>query len=203
VDGFSKAVLEDYGPQLPEECRQYLQIIRTEAQTMGEMIDGLLTFSRLRRLDLTKRPVDMGKMVHAVIDDLRGLGHGQLAELRIADLPPCHADPALLKQVWINLLSNAIKFTAKKEKALVEIGCTLEGGHNTYFVRDNGAGFDMRYAHKLFGVFQRLHRGEDYEGTGVGLAIVQRIVNRHGGRVWADAKEGNGATFFFTLASEH
>jgi light-regulated signal transduction histidine kinase (bacteriophytochrome) len=123
-------------------------------------------------------------------------------EVRIGDLPPCQADAALLKQVWINLLSNALKYTGKREKALVEIGCIQEYGHNAYFVRDNGTGFNMKYAHKLFGVFQRLHRAEDYEGTGVGLAIVHRIVRRHGGRVWADAEEGRGATFFFTLEGE-
>ena len=108
----------------------------------------------------------------------------------------------MLKQVWINLLSNALKYTSKREKALVEIGCTQEKGHNAYFVRDNGTGFDMQYANKLFGVFQRLHRAEDYEGTGVGLAIVQRIVHRHGGCVWAEAIEGRGATFFFTLEGD-
>jgi light-regulated signal transduction histidine kinase (bacteriophytochrome) len=122
--------------------------------------------------------------------------------MRIADLPPCQADRALLKQVWVNLLSNALKYTGKRETAVVEVGCLREEDHDVYCVRDNGTGFDMKYAHKLFGVFQRLHRAEDYEGTGVGLAIVQRIVHRHGGRVWAESVEGCGATFYFTLEGE-
>jgi light-regulated signal transduction histidine kinase (bacteriophytochrome) len=202
VDGFSLAVLEDYGPQLPEACRQDLLTIRKAAQKMGELIDDLLTFSRLSRLDLTKHEVDTGAMVRGVLNELGFQRHGERVEVRIADLPPCQAGPALLKQVWINLLSNALKYSGKREKALVEIGCTIEQGRDTYFVRDNGTGFNMKYANKLFGVFQRLHRTEDYEGTGVGLAIVQRIVRRHGGRVWAESVEGRGATFFFTLEGE-
>jgi light-regulated signal transduction histidine kinase (bacteriophytochrome) len=119
------------------------------------------------------------------------------------DLPPCQGDRALLKQVWVNLLSNAVKYTRNREKVMVEIGCRRENGVDVFFVQDNGTGFDMQYAHKLFGVFQRLHRAEDYEGTGVGLAIVQRVVHRHGGRVWADAKPDQGATFSFTLEEEN
>lgn len=124
---------------------------------------------------------------------------GRQIDLRIGDLPPCEGDPTLLKQVWINLLSNALKYTQKRESAVIEIGCNPDRGRNVYRVRDNGTGFDMRYAHKLFGVFQRLHRAEDYDGTGVGLAIVQRVINRHGGRVWAEAAVDQGATFYFTL----
>ena len=202
VDGFSQVVLEDYGPQLPEECRQNLQTIRNGAQKMGELIDDLLTFSRLNRLPLSKQAVDTGKLVRGVLDDLNGQREGRRIDLRIADLPACQAEPALLKQVWVNLLSNALKYTGKREAAIVEIGCAMEKGRNAYFVRDNGAGFDMKYAHKLFGVFQRLHRTEDFEGTGVGLAIVQRVIHRHGGQIWAESAVNCGATFYFTLEGE-
>jgi len=202
VDGFSQAVLEDYGPQLPQGCRQDLQTIRQGAQKMGELIDDLLTFSRLSRLPLSKIAVDTGKLVRNVLEELSLQRAGRQIDIRIGDLPRSQADPALLKQVWINLLSNALKYTGKREAARVEIGCAREKSHPVYFVRDNGTGFDMKYAHKLFGVFQRLHRAEDYEGTGVGLAIVQRVIHRHGGRVWAEAAKDLGATFYFTLEGE-
>jgi PAS domain S-box-containing protein len=202
VDGFSQAVLEDYGPQLPEACRQDLQTIRNGAQKMGQLIDDLLTFSRLSRLPLSKSAVDTGKLVRSVLGELNYKQKGRQIDVRIAELAPCQADPALLKQVWINLLSNALKYTGKREAAVIEIGCAREKGQNVYFVRDNGTGFDMQYAHKLFGVFQRLHRAEDFEGTGVGLAIVQRVIHRHGGRVWAESTVNCGATFYFTLEGE-
>ncbi len=195
VDGFSQAVLEDYGPQLPEGCRGDLETIRKGAQTMGQLIDDLLTFSRLSRLPLSKRAVDTGELVRGVLGELNYKQKGRHVDVRISELAPCRADPALLKQVWVNLLSNALKYTGKEEAAVIEIGCAREQGQNVYFVRDNGTGFDMQYAHKLFGVFQRLHRAEDYEGTGVGLAIVQRVVHRHGGRIWAEAAVNRGATF--------
>ncbi|WP_395746494.1 PAS domain S-box protein [Prosthecobacter sp.] len=203
MDGFSRAVMEDYGAQLPPDGRRYLQIIRTSAQRMGSLIDDLLSFSRLSRATLTKRSIDTTQLVEGVLEDLHSQREGRQIDLRIAILPPCEGDPALLKQVWINLLSNAIKYTQKRESAVIEIGCNKEEQGNIYFVRDNGTGFDMRYAHKLFGVFQRLHRAEDYDGTGVGLAIVQRIIHRHGGKVWADAAVDQGATFYFTLEGEN
>jgi len=202
VDGFSQAVLEDYGPQLPEGCRQDLQTIRNGAQKMGQLIDDLLTFSRLSRLPLSKSAVDTGKLVRRVLEELSLQRSGRHIDIRVGDLPPSQADPALLKQVWVNLLSNALKYSSKREAPRVEIGCAPENGQTAYFVRDNGTGFDMKYAHKLFGVFQRLHRAEDYEGTGVGLAIVQRVIHRHGGRIWAEAVVGRGATFHFTLEGE-
>jgi PAS domain S-box-containing protein len=202
VDGFSQAVLEDYSSLLPEECGRYLRRIRAGAQKMGNLIDDLLTLSRLSRAPLNKREVDTGMLVRSVLDDLQSQPNARQVEVRCADLPSCQGDPALLKQVWINLLSNALKYTLKKESPLVEIGCAAQPDGNVYFVRDNGTGFDMRYANKLFGVFQRLHRAEDYEGTGVGLAIVQRIIHRHGGRVWAEAEVDRGATFYFTLEEQ-
>jgi len=169
---------------------------------MGALIDDLLTFSRLSKSPLDKRPVDMTKLVRETIEELGPQQEGRQVELRCGDLPMCHGDPGLLKQIWVNLLSNALKYTRKRDVASIDIGCQIEGTKPIYFVRDNGTGFDMRYAGKLFGVFQRLHRAEDYEGTGVGLATAQRIVQRHGGRIWAEAQENRGATFQFTLEGE-
>jgi PAS domain S-box-containing protein len=204
VDGFSQAVLEDFGAGLPEEGRQHLRTIRGGAQKMGALIDDLLTFSRLSRLPLKKREVNTANLVRDALRELGFSNNGRKIDMRIDEVPSCLADAALLKQVWLNLLSNALKYTRQEEAAVVEIGCMREAGNDeqVFFVRDNGTGFDMRYADKLFGVFQRLHRAEDFEGTGVGLAIVQRIVHRHGGRVWADAAVDRGATFYFTLGEE-
>jgi len=199
VDGFSHAVLEDYGGQLPEEGRHYLQTIRKGAQRMGLLIDDLLTFSRLSRLPLNKEAVNMTGLAHEALEELSGQRNGRQIDVRISDLPQCEGDPALLKQVWINLLSNAIKYTQKREAAVVDVGSREENGERVYFVCDNGSGFDMQYAPKLFGVFQRLHRADEFEGTGVGLAIVQRIVHRHGGRIWAQAALDRGAEFYFTV----
>lgn len=200
VDGFSQAVLEDFSPHLPEEGRRQLQTIREGAQRMGALIDDLLAFSRLGRQSLNKRAgVDMDGLVHEVLKDLLPEGPGRKIEVHIAELAPGNGDGALLKQVWTNLLSNALKYTRRRDVAVIDVGSVAENSETIYFVRDNGTGFDMRYAKKLFGVFHRLHRAEDFEGTGVGLAIVQRIVQRHGGRVWAEAAVDQGATFRFTL----
>jgi PAS domain S-box-containing protein len=203
VDGFSQAVLEDYSEQLPEEGRRYLRTIREGAQRMGVLIDDLLTFSRLSRLPLHKQTVATAKLVRDSLAELDSERQGRQIETRIGQLPPCHGDPALLKQVWTNLLSNALKYTRKRETAVIEVGCRSENGEDIYFVRDNGTGFDMQYADKLFGVFQRLHRADEFEGTGVGLAIVQRVVHRHSGRIWAEAAVDRGATFHFTLEGEN
>ncbi len=199
VDGFSQAVLEDYGPQLPEEGQHYLQTIRGAAQRMGMLIDDLLTFSRLSRLPLHTQAVNMTKLAREAFEELSGEQHVHKIDIRIGELPSCEGDPALLKQVWVNLISNAIKYSRKRAAALIEIGSTSNNGEKVYFVSDNGTGFDMQYANKLFGVFQRLHRAEEFEGTGVGLAIVQRIVHRHGGRIWAEAALDRGATFYFSM----
>ncbi|SDS54729.1 PAS domain S-box protein [Opitutus sp. GAS368] len=199
VDGFSQAVIEDFGALLPEEGRRQLQTIRHSAQRMGALIDDLLAFSRLSRQALAKRTVDTGSLVRGALQELGAPWPGRRVEIRTADLPSSEGDAALLKQVWLNLLANALKYTRKRDPAVVEIGCVERPEGPAFYVQDNGTGFDMQYAGKLFGVFQRLHRMEDYEGTGVGLATVQRIIHRHGGQVWAEAVEDRGATFFFSL----
>ena len=169
---------------------------------MGVLIDDLLRFSRLSRTSLNKQQVNTGKLVGNVLESLNSERQGRQVDIRIGDLPECQGDAGLLKQVWVNLISNALKYSSRRDTAVIEIGCKLEHGENVYFVRDNGAGFNMRYVNKLFGVFQRLHRADEFEGTGVGLAIVQRIIHRHGGRIWADAALNQGATFSFTLKEE-
>ena len=200
LDGFSQALIEDHAQALPEDGRRYLRIIRETAQKMGRLIDDLLNFARLNRQSLTRRPVDHGKLVQHAWESLAPQREGRSIEFKVGTLPAGEGDPALLSQVWINLLSNAVKYSRPREHAVVEVGSAAGGdGRVEYFVRDNGAGFDMRYAHKLFGVFERLHRAEEFEGTGVGLANVQRIVVRHGGAVRAEAAPDRGATFYFTL----
>jgi light-regulated signal transduction histidine kinase (bacteriophytochrome) len=202
VDGFAQALMEDYSNQLPAEGQRYLRIIREGAQKMGNLIDDLLSFSRLSRAGLDKCAVDMTALVHNCLIDLKGQIQNEEVEFRIDDLVPTYGDQALIKQVWTNLLSNAIKYSRSRHPALVEIGSVAQNGETIYFVRDNGVGFDMKYAGNLFGVFQRLHRPDEFEGTGVGLAIVQRIVTRHGGRAWAESSVNQGATFFFALPRE-
>jgi light-regulated signal transduction histidine kinase (bacteriophytochrome) len=200
IDGFSQAVLEDHGERLPAEGRRQLEAIRRGAARMGQLIDALLELSRLGRAPLRARRVDMAALVDDALEDLADLRAGRDLSVRIGALPPCEGDPTLLKQVWTNLLGNALKYTAGRPAAVVEVGARNEGGDALYFVRDNGAGFDMAQANRLFQVFQRLHPDREFAGTGVGLAIVQHIIQRHGGRVWAEAAVDRGATFFFTLA---
>jgi light-regulated signal transduction histidine kinase (bacteriophytochrome) len=167
---------------------------------MGQLIDDLLSFSRLSRQPINKQLVEPADIVRLVLRDLLKDQSTRPVEVLIGELPPCLADPNLLKQVFVNLLSNAIKFTSKRESPCVEVGFKSEDGEQVYFVKDNGVGFDMRYVDKLFGVFQRLHRMDEFEGTGVGLATVQRLIHRHGGRIWAEAEVDKGATFYFTLS---
>jgi len=164
------------------------------------LIDDLLSFSRTSRQTLAKRLVNPAEVVELVLEELQGELQGRNVEVNVGDLPPCLADPAMLKRVFFNLISNAVKFARKKEEEHIDIGSINDSnGKTAYFVKDNGIGFDMNYSGKLFGVFSRLHSESDYEGTGVGLALVQRIVHRHGGRVWAEAEVNKGATFYFTL----
>lgn len=199
IDGFSRILLEDHASEVSPEGQRYLDILRKNAQQMSHLIDDLLAFSRLSRQLLEKQPVVLSDLVRRVLAELRSTQENRRVEFSIAELPVCQGDPAMLKQVFVNLLTNALKFTRQREIARIEVGSQLIDGQQTYFVRDNGAGFDMQYADKLFGVFQRLHRTSDYEGTGVGLAIVQRIIHRHGGHVWAESAVDQGATFYFTL----
>jgi signal transduction histidine kinase len=199
IDGFSHILLEDYAPQLSPEAARYLHEVRNNAQRMGQLISDLLAFSRLGRQPLHKHTVKTTDLIRRVLQDLQLEQQERQVEITLGDLPPCEADPALLRQVYSNLLSNALKFTQGREAARIEVGCQRVDGEQVYFVRDNGVGFDMQYAHKLFDVFQRLHSAKDYKGTGVGLAIVQRIVHRHGGRVWAEAEVNKGTTLYFTL----
>jgi signal transduction histidine kinase len=204
IDGFSRILLDEYAVALPADAQEYLRDVRSSTQQMGHLVDDLLAFSRLSRQPINRQPVECEQIVSQCLEELHGEREGRRVEIRVGELPACSGDASLLKQVWINLLSNALKYTGRREAAVVEIGSHNgdDSGQTTYFVKDNGVGFDMRYVHKLFGVFQRLHRAEDYAGTGVGLAIVQRIVNRHGGRIWAQAQPDQGATFFFTLPSD-
>jgi signal transduction histidine kinase len=199
IHGFSRILLEEHAPHLADEARRYLHLVRDNAQHMGELIDDLLTFARLSRQPLKRQRVVCADLVRQVLGELNGEHAGRRVDITVGDLPLCQADPTLLKQVLVNLCANALKFTRQREVAVIEIGCREAGGERVYFVKDNGIGFDMQYVGKLFGVFQRLHRADEYDGTGVGLAIVQRIIHRHGGRVWAEAAVNQGATFSFTL----
>jgi signal transduction histidine kinase len=200
VDGFARMLSLDYSDALDDEGRRYLAKVRSGAQNMGHLIDGLLSFSRLQRQPLVRDGVAMDALVRAVWEDLAGERGERRIELRVEDLPPATGDPRLVRQVLANLLGNAIKYTAHQPAASVHVRAVTDvDGQVVYEVRDNGVGFDMRYADQLFKVFQRLHRREDYEGTGIGLALTARIVRRHGGRIWAEAEAGVGATFRFTL----
>ena len=201
LDGFSRILLDEYSEALSDDARRYLGIIRTSAVQMGTLIDGLLRFSRLGRQPLNRHPVTVNPLVGQVLQELQPELDGRSVEIVVADLPPCRADATLLRQVFANLIGNALKFTRSRKDARIEVGAFEQGGETVYFVKDNGVGFNMRYADKLFGVFQRLHRPEEYEGTGVGLAIVQRIILRHGGRIWAEAEPKRGASFYFVLGA--
>ena len=200
IDGFSSLLQEEAG-SLSDEGRRYLQMVRASAKQMGKLIDDLLRFARLSREGLARRRFEMQPLVEECIAKLRADLGGRSIECTVGKLPACEGDPALLRQVLLNLIGNAFKYTSRTASARVEIGCLSQGAQQVFYVRDNGVGFDMKYAGKLFGVFQRLHRSTEFEGTGVGLAIVQRIVQRHGGRIWAQAEPGKGATFYFTLAA--
>jgi signal transduction histidine kinase len=199
IDGFSQALLEDFPKEMPEEAQRFLSRIRSSTQRMGQLIEDLLNLSQVSRVGLERREIDITEIAKQVAADLRGREPGRRIEISIGEGLRAEGDPRLLRAAIENLVGNAWKFTSKTEQPRVEIGALREGAPATFFVRDNGAGFDMAYAAKLFGAFQRLHSNADYPGTGIGLATVQRIMHRHGGRIWADATPGKGAAFFFTL----
>jgi light-regulated signal transduction histidine kinase (bacteriophytochrome) len=202
VSGFARLLREDHGEQLDVEAQRKLDVVLSEAHRMGVLIDELLAFSRLGRKSLESSKLDMNELARRVYERLRSQHQDSDPTVQIGALPGARGDRVLLEQVWANLISNALKFSAKRNRPLIEIGAITEAVEHIYYVRDNGAGFDPRYQSQLFGVFQRLHDAKDFQGTGVGLALVQRIVNRHGGRVWAEGKLGEGATFYFTLPKE-
>jgi PAS domain S-box-containing protein len=200
VAGFSRLLEKKYSSTFDETASGYVRRIVEGADRMGRMIDDLLRFARLGRQELSRQMVDPALLARDALDDLRAEIEGRKLEVVIEEMPPMWADRSLLQHVYLNLLSNAVKFTGRRQNARIVVHSTVaQDGACVYSVEDNGAGFDMQYAHKLFGVFQRLHDRDEYEGTGVGLALVKAIVERHGGHVWADARVGAGATFSFTI----
>lgn len=203
ISGFGSALVNDYRAQMDEEGQRYLDRMMAASQRMGMLIDDLLRFSRLSRTEMLREPVDMMALVDTVWQELRESAGEDIGNIALATLPPCFADRGLLKQVLFNLLANAVKFTRANEHRSIEVFSEQQADETIYGVRDNGVGFSMAYADKLFGVFQRLHRAEEFEGTGVGLALCRRIVERHGGRIWAESAPGKGATFRFTLGSSN
>jgi PAS domain S-box-containing protein len=203
IHGYSQVVQKECAPNLDPAGQGFLKVIQDSALKMDALINDLLAFSRLGRQALKVSQVDMDALVKSVITELQaGLPGRRALKWNLQPLSVAQADKSLLRQVWINLLTNALKFTRLRDQALVEVGCRQERDEVIYYVQDNGAGFDMRYAGRLFDVFQRFHREDEFEGTGIGLAIVQRIISRHGGRVWAEGKVNAGATFYFTLPTD-
>lgn len=202
IDGFSLILAESLGEDINVESQRYIEIVRDNVRQMNDLIDGLLKFSRLAFQPFSSRRIEMKELAQHVINDLSAIQPVQPerhVEVSLVDLPPAWGDPLFIMQVFENLIKNAFKFSRNRETVRVEIGFLAHGKQTAYFVRDNGAGFDMRYAEKLFGIFQRLHSETEFEGIGVGLASVRRIILRHGGEVWAEAKVDQGATFYFTL----
>jgi PAS domain S-box-containing protein len=199
INGYVEMLQEKYTLDLPQQAQHYLSVITNAARQMGVLIDELLQFSRMGRQELRKTEFDMNDLIEKELDSVQQHTANRIILWNKQKLPRVFGDSTLLKQVWMNLLDNALKYTSKNQNTEIEIGFTENETHVVFFVRDNGVGFDMKYAHKLFGVFQRLHSQAEFEGTGIGLANVQRIVHKHNGRVWAEAEPNNGATFFFSI----
>jgi signal transduction histidine kinase len=202
IAGYSNVVLQDYATDLAPEGQRCLVKIVAGAQEMGELVDDLLSLSKIRLQDVSLESTSLDALLSQVREEMRPECSGRNIDWQIGKLSDAKCDPGLMKQVFVNLLSNAVKYTGKRKHAVIQIGQMMEDDRRVIFVRDNGAGFEMQYVGKLFGIFQRLHHKRDFEGTGVGLAIVQRIVRKHGGRIWAKAEVDQGATFFFTLGSQ-
>jgi light-regulated signal transduction histidine kinase (bacteriophytochrome) len=203
IASFCGILMEDCAPQLDDEAKRHLARIQEGTRRMGVLVDELLALARIGRQALTYQPTVLNSLVDDVITMLKPETEGRQVEWEIAELPQIDCDPTLMRQVFQNLISNALKYSRNRTPAVIEIGHLEENGQPTIFVRDNGVGFDMKYADKLFGVFQRLHRPEEFEGTGVGLATVQRIVQKHRGFAWAEAEVDKGATFYFTFGPTH
>lgn len=199
VIGYSQMLREDFGPELGTEATRIINNIMNHGKKMGQLIDDLLTFSRLGRKELRKESIHVQEMVESICIEIKEANSIRDIQFMISNLVPAHGDKVAINQVWVNLISNAVKYTKTKEQALIEIGSEINADELIYYIKDNGAGFDMRYADKLFGVFQRLHSDEEFEGTGVGLATVHRIVSKHDGRLWAEAEVDIGASFYFAL----
>jgi PAS domain S-box-containing protein len=198
IDGYSRILEEDYAPSLDDEGKRVLAIVRNNARRMGKLIDDLLDFARLGRKEVTRSKLNMNQLVKSIATELLEQETRKI-DLRIEPLIPAYGDVDMIRQVWLNLLSNAIKYSGKTENAKIEISSVQNEDSIEYRIKDNGVGFDMQYAPKLFGVFQRLHKMQDFSGTGVGLAIVKRVIDRHDGRVWAEGEIDKGATFYFTI----
>jgi len=199
IVGYSAMLLEDHSERLDAEGRRLLNVVKDGGVRMGLLIDNLLEFSRTGRASMNAGALDMKALAQDVLRQLLDGTAERKVDSRVGQLPSAWGDPALLRQVFSNLLGNALKYSARRDSATIEVGGSSDAKEHTYWVKDNGVGFPMAYVHKLFGVFQRLHSAEEFEGTGVGLALVQRIIHRHGGRVWAEGEVGKGATFFFSL----
>jgi len=199
IDGFSQALQEDYADKLDSEGKDHLQRVRASTQRMGQLIDDMLNLSRVTRGEMGSERIDLTAMAQAIAADLQQTAPDREVEFMIAAGLAAQGDARLLRIVMDNLLNNAWKYTSKQARARIEVGFAQNNGQSAYFVRDNGVGFDMAYAGKLFGAFQRLHGMAEFNGTGIGLATVQRIIHRHGGRVWAQGKVDQGATFYFTI----
>jgi PAS domain S-box-containing protein len=199
INGFARILVDDFGQALDEEAKRRLAVIEKNAIKMGLLIDDLLAFSRAGRTAMNISRIDMSSLVAEVVETLKSFDAGAKADIHVAALPAAQGDLALIRQVLANLLENAVKFSRNKSDRRIEVGSFERDGKQGYFVRDNGVGFDTKYNDKIFGVFQRLVTDREFEGTGVGLAIVHRLVTRHGGRVWAESRPGEGATFYFTL----
>ena len=199
VDGFSRILQEEYGPKLDVEGQRIVGVIRQATNRMAQMIDDILAFSRAGRREVAAGAISMEELVRAALKDLEPALADRNIKLDMELLPASHGDASMIQRLWSNLLDNAIKFTRQQPEAVIEIGARTEEGEMVYYVKDNGVGFDMQYANKLFGVFQRLHGQSEFPGTGIGLAIVKRIAARHGGRVWAEGKVNHGATIYFAL----